>query len=295
MMKINHICECGSEFNYEGVCENCGLVDEDHVEFDNTPFYPYDDERPVHYGDPRSNAVYNIATMTVTKPSSTTHPELKRALVLDNQQDWLTIRFEIIKKSLIELCDKMGVDNDIIDACLYYLNSLNRKKYNFRGTKIENFTPPLLLLTCRLTGIPLSFDDLKKQGYNIRLMYKIYTKLVRFLKITPKDMKRSLPNLIDILARRIIKVNESNFNHFIELTKKTQLYIIAWWKVEEGDILFNTAKVTNMIAACIYFIYKKDKIFKITQEQVANACGCSEVTVREYLKNFKRFIRSLQT
>jgi hypothetical protein len=69
--------------------------------------------------------------------------------------------------------------------------------------------------------------------------------------------------------------------------------MFLWWfhSKSTANIIdvsaFNNNAGLNMIGACIYSALKKDKDFKITQSRVSNICGCSEVTLREYIKEIK--------
>ena len=72
-------------------------------------------------------------------------------------------------------------------------------------------------------------------------------------------------------------------------------WLFLWWfhSKSTSNIIdvaaFNNNSGLNMIGACLYAALKKDKELKTTQEKIANICGCSEVTLREYVKELKEF------
>ena len=81
------ICECKSYFS-EGVCPNCGLVDDEWLNTDDKELYDDIKSKKNQHGALRSNKVIDMSVMTYSNLIECKNPNLKRVLSNDGYFGW---------------------------------------------------------------------------------------------------------------------------------------------------------------------------------------------------------------
>lgn len=286
---MHNVCECGNEYNWEGRCEDCGLVDDEYMELKSASHFPYDEESVSHHGDFRNHSVINMAVMTRINPMETNNPDLRRATRKDNQFEWSTQRNEILKKNIKSICKELNLP-DLEVNCLHFLRKI--KDFDFTGKLLEDIAVALVYLIIRLDGRPYTLFDFKRRGYNTGKIYQYYTNFIIKLGLYSLIKRQDPVHFIIKFVNTLIP----NFKEEIkqDLIKHIKWLFLWWFHSKSTSNIIDVAAFNNnagliMIGACLYVSLKKDKRFKMTQEKVCNICGCSEVTLRDYIDELKEF------
>ena len=86
--------ECGAP-RFNGICPNCGLVNDEHQEMSDEVVYHEDEDEELQHGAPRTHRIPSMAVMTWSNPDETENPDLKRALKKDGWFGLLLTALEI--------------------------------------------------------------------------------------------------------------------------------------------------------------------------------------------------------
>jgi len=293
-MLSNPCSHCGKEYNYLGRCENCGLVDNKYLILEYTPFYPYDEEKLGHHGDPKTEGVSDISMMTTVSPIvKSIAPDLKRAItVLQNKSGWTIVKMEILKKNMKNICFRLGLNKDFLDSCYKLVKML--KDFDITGKSLENIAPALVYLLIRLSGQNLTLYDFKTIGYDTNVIYRNYADFIIKLHLYKHIKPQEPTNFIMKFVNSLIPEDPAYYKDKRELILFVRRLFLAWLNSEHTtkivDIMaLNGNSGLYAIGACMYVACKKDALFKTTQAEISRVCGCSEVTLREYVKKLKNF------
>lgn len=281
--------DCGADY-LNGVCPNCGLVYDEWQDIDDSVVYHDYSEEEMHHGAPRTNKIPNMAVMTWSNPNESNDPNLKRALGKDGWFGWAVQKNMYINNELKKLAKKFDLGYLFLDDCYYYMRKY-KDKADFTGKSLDRVIPALLYLFIRLNGQPFNLYDFKKSGFDIKNVYSIYVEMVKkfdvFNKIKPQNPEKFVERMID----HIYKFNNHYFNQtgdmrdrfdLIVHVKETFKKILAKTKAKNYVDLFNTG--LPVIGSILYLSVKNVPDFRLTQTEVADACGISEVTLRKYNK-----------
>ena len=289
-------CECGSLYNEEGICTNCGLVDESEIHFGNEVYYPYDEERVTQYGDFKSHAVSDISVMTRVNPKETHDPNLKRALEWDSNYGWDVVRTEIVNSNLKKICYRLNLSPDFLDECYIFFKSI-RDEVAFTGLKLEDVAASLIYVLIRLAGNqPYTLFDFKQLGYNTRRIYQYYVKFVKHFKLYKKIKQPNIKYFVVKFINSIIDDTPETYslkrdliiyvlNNFIGYVSRPEHFVHNFM----DPCMYDAGNGLALIGAFTYLALKKFehptfKIKGVTQKLICKHCGCSEVTLREYIK-----------
>ena len=290
-------CECGAILE-DGVCRNCGLVDDEWQEISDEVVYHEDEDEELQHGAPRTHRIPSMAVMTWSNPDETSNPDLRRALRKDGWFGWSVQRSMYINNELKRLTELFGLGYMFVDDCYYYMRKY-KDKVNFTGKSLDDVIPALLYLFIRLNGQPFTLLDFKKAGFDERKIYSIYveliTKLNLYKKIKPQNPSIFVEKAIDYIYKfnsffwdtgRYIRRQE-----LINFIKKQFLGIYAR-STKHGFIDISNNGLST-IGAILYVTAKNELDFKLTQTEIANACNISEVTLRKYIKKLRDYYRTL--
>lgn len=284
-------CECGSSYNYEGVCKRCGLVNNNYIILDDTPFYPYDEERPVHYGDPRTQSVSDISLMTRTDPKDCKNPDLKRAIMnWDNNSGWTIVKMEILKKQMKDICFRLRLNGDFLNKCFKFVKIT--KNLDVTGKKLEYIAPAIVYLLIRLSKAKYTLFDFKRIGYDTNIIYRNYADYIIKLNLY-KDIKpQNAIHFIVKFVNSMIPDDPSYYKDKRELILFIRRLFVAWLIKKKTTRIIDIMALNGnsglyAVGACMYVACKKDALFKTTQAEISRVCGCSEVTLRDYIKQLR--------
>lgn len=283
------ICEeCGEEY-VNGICPNCGLIDDEYQKIDDrVPYSKIQNEIYAH-GGARSNNIVDFAVMTCVNPSETTDPILRRALQMDGLFGWRVQKSIILNNEIKRICKELKLNDLFIDDCYYYLRKIGQREIKFTGKSLEEIAVGLVYLLLRLNGRPYYLLDFDRLGYDTKKIYAIYTELVRELKyekrIMPQEPLKFVPKVVDYIYKFNLKdFHLEDFKDRFDIITKVQR---KFKNVVDSAHINNVVDLTTtglpIIGAILYLSMKGYPRFELTQTEVANACGVSEVTLRKYI------------
>ena len=296
---MSKTCECGAMFNEEGVCVSCGLIDDEYAYLRQYKEYPFDpDKKNYQHGDVRTHAVSDISVMTMVNPSECSEPHLKRALQWDKNFEWNIIKTEIINSTIKHVCSCLGINHDFTDRCHYFFRKI-KDKTAFTGKLLENAAAAIVYTIIRLDALPYSLYDFRLAGFDTTLIYKYYIDFIKQWElinyIQPQDTQMFVTKFINSLVPDNQDVFRDKFE-LIQLAHSLFQYYYATFSVININNLQNnvqdlTLVVNNsglpLLASIVYSLCKKHTDIKITQREIAEAAGVTEVTIRNYLKKIK--------
>ncbi len=263
-----HCDECSGAINYIGICEECGLIDneihkESMLDLDPMSFNKNGELKKDHGIFYKSN-IPCIAVTTKVSRKNANNSDLFRALKWDGNYKWDIQKFMIFKKEIEYICENLNIKNDlkftILDMGKRILGNLI-----LSGKRIEDMAGAIVYLTARIEELPILIDDLKDLEY--KNTYRYYVFLVK--KMGYFNILKN-PNLRRFLYRFIVE---------LELSEKVALECLkTLLKLKQIS-----AKINIKSASVIYYVCKKNGI-NITQNKISEVCKCSVVQMREIIK-----------
>ena len=278
--------DCGSTYNGDGVCPNCGLVDDEYKQLADEALYPYDEDKITHYGDPKTVGVSDISLMTKINARETFNNELKRAIGWDGRYGWNVAKTEIVNAQIKSVCSELGLKKDFRDTCILFFR-VYTENFSFAGKKLENIAAAIIYLLIRYYNLPYTLYDFTNLDFNASTVYRYYGEIVRKLDlfnfIKPQDQRIFIIKFIN----ELIPDDYKTFHEKYEFIQFVTRAFVAFVEVGNLEDLFMSVGL-GMIGACVYIASKKSNIFHFTQKGIAEICGVSEVTLREYIKKIKK-------
>jgi len=294
--------ECGSEI-LSGICSNCGLIDDNYQEYDFGDTYPYDkDNTSFSYGTARSHAVSDISVMTRVNKAECKNPNLRRALQWDKNYGWDVQKTEIVNREMRRICDGFGLDFDFLNEC-YYLFRKIKDRTKLTGKKLEDIAVSIVYLLIRTKSLHYTLFEFERAGYNIQKIRRIYIFLADLLNMR-KMIKQQDPDIFLVKFVNSIILEEMVTDE-IDFQKKRKILLITkqlfkgiFWRKPPVDLLDITCGEyadPKSMGACLYIANKYYPFIKLTQSQISDIVGCSEVTLRERIDQIKKRIKIMRT
>lgn len=296
-------CECGSSYE-SGVCENCGVVDEDYKEYDYGNSYPFDrEDESFSYGGARTHGISDISVMTKVNKSECASPDLKRALRWDGNYKWKTIKTEIVNGEIRRICGDLKLSKEFVERCFYKFRQI-REKLILSGKKLEDVAAAVVYLTIRLDELPYTLFDFKTDvrefdDERVKNAYNIYVFLIKKLKlfgrIKPQDPRLFASKIINVLIPEDPKTYEYKRALVLHVIRLITGIYAAKSPHPAVDISLRSGCGITTVGALIYGAAKFLPEITVTQEVIANLCGCSKVTLREYYKKVEKYFKTYES
>jgi transcription initiation factor TFIIIB Brf1 subunit/transcription initiation factor TFIIB len=293
---MNECNECGATF-LNGICPNCGLVDDEWQEMSDEVVYHEDEDEELQHGAPRTHRIPDMAVMTWSNPEETDNPNLKRALKKDGWFGWDVQSSMFINNELKRLSEEFNLGYMFVDDCYYYMRKY-KDQINFTGKSLEDVVPALLYLFIRLNRQPVTLFDFKRKGYDTGKIYNIYVECIitfkLYKKIHPQDPNIFVEKVIDY----IYSFNKHFFKETGDIRHRSELILHiknifkeVMLKIKERDFT-DLFAITGLpiIGSILYLSVRNISMFKLTEKEVADGCGISEVTLRKYIGKVKRLL-----
>ena len=251
------------------------------------------------HGAPRTNKIPEMAVMTHSNPDEAQNPDLRRALRKDGWFGWEVQKTMLINKMFKKLTKDFKLNYLFVDDCYYYMRKY-KDRLNFSGKNLDDVIPALFYFFVRLNGQPLTLFDFKRKGYNTRKIYNIYTELIKKLNIYKKIRPQEPTAFVEKAVNYIYDFNEfypdaGNIREKKELISfiKDQ-FVGIYRKTTSVGFIDISENGLSTVGALLYVALKKHKDYKITQKDISQACGITEVTLRKYIKKLENYYRTLE-
>ena len=270
--------ECGGnviDLNQIGeiVCSQCGLVigergvDVNHS--DKRAYTSAEKKQREHTGAPISSLLPDIGLTTVIDKKSISDPDLKRAVKWNTRITWEKRNLLIATTELKRICSNLNLPNHVrLEAIKLYKEAFKRKL--LRGRSINSMIAASIYLAIRLKKIPRTLQEiLEESAENEKDIRRCYRVLIRELNVKSPNTNPSalIPTYIANL----------NLNHEV-LENATKI-------VNTFSAKFSTSgkDPKGIVAGAIYLACRL-KGLELTQKQIADVVGITEVTLRSRFK-----------
>ncbi|MEM2873258.1 MAG: TFIIB-type zinc ribbon-containing protein [Nitrososphaerales archaeon] len=273
----------------EFFCENCGYVVKESV-VDTRPewraFTKEQSEEKARAGMPSSLAIHDKGLATKIgagkkdvfggklKPQERARVQRMRTWDRRTQMQFSSQRnlFRAFNE-LDKLTDKLKVGSNVVERSAYiYRKAL--KKDLIRGRTISSMMAASLYAACRDTDTPRTLKDVAKaSGVKMKDVARSYRILLKEL-----NLKMPVVNPVKYVSKIASKAG------IPEKTRRKALKILK--KAKRAGISVGKDPI-GLAGSALYVACILDGI-KVTQKNIADAAGVTEVTVRNRYKNLKK-------
>jgi transcription initiation factor TFIIB len=269
----------------EIVCSNCGLVLSDRAIDNHAEWRAFDNEKVsrVRTGSPNSLAIHDMGLATIIgkadmdsaghKLNAYTSSSMQRLRTWDarTRAHTSTHRNLIMAfNELDRLKDKLNLSEAIVQKTAYIYRKAQDKKL-VRGRSTSSILAAAIYMTCREMEAPRSLRDVA-QTTNIKRK-----DLARSYRLLVLELDMRVPLLDPIKC--VIKIgNKANLS---EKTKRMAINTMN--DVVKNEI--SAGKDPMGLAATVLYMSCLTNGETLTQKNIADAAGVTEVTVRNRLKD----------
>jgi transcription initiation factor TFIIB len=281
----------------EIICSNCGMVLSDKVEdVSHLERHIFSkggqiDETNARTGAPTSLARHDMGLATIIgkedrdasgqKIDSSISSTMQRLRAWDfrihlssSSDRNLNIAFKLLNT----LKDKLGLSDAIVEKVAYIYRKAQERGF-IRGRSIPTVIAAAVYITYRDFEVPKTMKDIAGAS-NIKRknIARVYRQLILEL-----DYKIPNPDPVKCIA------NIANKSNLTEKTKRRALDIME--KVTENEI--SAGKDPMGLAATVLYISSIKTGENITQKEISNVAGVTEVTLRNRFKDIKNQLTDL--
>ena len=282
---LNLCPECGGSIiplisTGDVVCNQCGLViDEKNVDFSHNGRRAYTNQEKIsreQTGAPISILLPDMGLSTVIDKSKIINPDLKRAAKWNTRITWQKRNLLIASTELKRISTILNLPNYVKeDAMRLYIEAFKKKL--LRGRSINAMVAACLYLACRRKKLPKTLQEiLNEAAVNSKDVRRSYAILIRELKLNPPST-----NPVSLIPKYM---TDLGLNSEIEqLTTKILNAYRSKFSISGKD-------PKGLCAGAIYLACKlKNK--EVTQQQIVQAIGVTEVTLRSRYKELKNKLK----
>lgn len=284
--KQSNFCpECGGSIIFieekgETVCNQCGLIiNERLVDYSRSGKRAYTNQEKnsrEQTGAPISILLPDMGLSTVIDKQKINNPDLKRAAKWNTRITWQKRNLLIASTELKRISSNLNLPNHVKEEGMrLYIEAFKRKL--LRGRSINAMVAACLYLACRKKDIPRTLQEILEEA-----------------SVTAKDVRRSISILIrelnfktqatDPVALIPRYISDLGLDSEIEiLTKKILTTYISNFSISGKD-------PKGLCAGAIYLACRI-KDLNLTQQQIVNSIGVTEVTLRSRYKELKNKLK----
>lgn len=272
----------------EIVCDNCGRVISDKLQEigpEWRSFANVDTNLNARTGIPESLARHDMGLSTVIGRTDrdasgnlldpAMRARMNRLATWDRRSQLHTPRDRSLKHAFLQLDvikDKLGLSDSIVEKTAYIYRKAQSRKLT-RGRTVSGLLAASVYIACREMGAQRTLDDIAT-ACNVKR--KELSKNFRVLH-TKLDLKIPQPDPMKCIAKVANKVRLS------ERTKR-QAAVIMSNVMKEG---ISAGKDPMGLAASVLYLSSIKNRDTITQSNIAEAAGVTEVTVRNRSKELR--------
>lgn len=282
---FSSICpECGGKTipiqeKGELVCGQCGLVINERIlDISNSgkrAFTKQEKERRERTGSPISILLPDMGLSTVIDKNSIKNPDLKRAAKWNSRMTWDKRNLLIATTELKRIGSNLNLPDHVKKAAIrLYINAFKKKL--LRGRSINGMVAACLYFACRDQKIPRTLQEiLDETAISAKNVRRCYRTLIREL-----NLKVPSTDPISLIPRYIAELGlDTN-------AEKTTIKILQSFALK-----FSTSgKDPKGLCAGALYLVSKVKNKKVSQKEIANLVGVTEVTLRS---RYKELIKKL--
>ncbi|MEJ2251206.1 MAG: transcription initiation factor IIB [Candidatus Lokiarchaeota archaeon] len=229
-------------------------------------------ERRERTGSPISRLTPNLSLTTVINRKNIQNPDLKRAAKWNTRMEWHQRNLLIATTELKRIATNLNIPDHVKSEALSYYKKAFKKKL-LRGRSINSMVVAALYYAIRKKRIPRTFqeilDDTSETPRDVRRAYRALVRELN-LKVPTTQPSSLVPRF----------TNELGLNSEIEkLTAK----IVKTYRKN----IPTSGKDPKGIVAGAFYLASKIKKLGLTQRDIANTVGVTEVTLRSRYQELK--------
>ena len=279
----------------ETICSNCGMVISDKIQQINKPEWrTFDTEQidnnnsnnKIRTGAPTSIARHDMGLSTVIgrtdrdasghKIDAQMRSTMERLRIWDfrTQRHTATDRnLSLAFNELDTLKDKPGLPDAVVEKAAYIYRKA-QERHLVRGRTVSGILAAAVYIGCREMGISRTLKDIAAYS-NVKLKEVARSYRLLYLEL---DLKIPIVDPMKYIARVANRANLS------EKTKRQAAEIMN--NVTKREI--STGKDPMGLAAAVLYLASLNTGENITQANIADAAGVTEVTIRNRVKDLKK-------
>ncbi|MHA2282937.1 MAG: transcription initiation factor IIB [Promethearchaeota archaeon] len=263
----------------EIVCGQCGLVISERIvdisHSGKRAFTKQEKESRERTGSPISILLPDMGLSTIIDKTSIKSPDLKRAAKWNSRMTWDKRNMLIATTELKRIGSNLNLPNHVKKTAIrLYIEAFKKKL--LRGRSINGMVAACLYFACRERKIPRTLqeilDETSISAKNVRRCYRTLIKELN-LKVPSTDPISLIPRFIAELQldadaeNATIKILQSFISKFSTSGKDPK----------------------GLCAGSLYLVCKmKDK--RVSQKEIANLVGVTEVTLRSRYKELTKML-----
>ncbi|MBD3256430.1 MAG: hypothetical protein GF383_15135 [Candidatus Lokiarchaeota archaeon] len=282
---VNNFCpECGGliqNFQERGetVCKQCGLiVQERGLDLSHSGIRAYtkqEKDRKERTGCPISILMPDIGLSTIIDRSKIKNPDLRRAAKWNTHMTWEKRNMLIAITELKRIGSNLNFPERVKKAAVRLYKEVFKRKL-LRGRSINGMIAACSYFVCKDERVPITLQEiLDEASINANIVKKCYKILVRELKLKS-------PNIdpISLIPRYCADLGLD-----IEVEKETITVLSRF--IGTNSICGKDPK--GLCAGAVYLVAKL-KNRKVSQKEISNVIGVTEVTLRS---RYKELLKSI--
>jgi len=282
---LSNICpECGGKIipiqsKGEIVCGQCGLVISERLldiyHSGKRAFTKQEKEKRERTGSPISILLPDMGLSTVIDKNNIKNPDLKRAAKWNSRMTWDKRNMLIATTELKRIGSNLNLPSHIKKSAIRLYKEAFKKKL-LRGRSINGMVAACLYFACREKKIPRTLQEiLDETSVNAKNVRRCYRTIIREL-----NLKVPSTDPISLIPRFIA---ELNLDAEVE---KTTINILQTFM---SNYSTSGKDPKGLCAGALYLVCKvRNK--RISQKEIANLVGVTEVTLRS---RYKELIKKL--
>ncbi|MHA1190705.1 MAG: transcription initiation factor IIB [Promethearchaeota archaeon] len=257
----------------EIVCGQCGLVVNERIldtsHSGKRAFTKQEKQKRERTGSPISILLPDMGLSTIIDKTSIKSPDLKRAAKWNSRMTWDKRNMLIATTELKRIASNLNLPDHVKKAAIrLYINAFKMKL--LRGRSINGMVAACLYFACRERKIPRTLQEiLEESAISAKNVRRCYRTLIREL-----NLKVPSTDPISLIPRYVA---ELGLDADVEkMTIKTLQVFISKYSTSGKD-------PKGLCAGALYLVSKK-KNKRVSQKDIANIVGITEVTLRSRYK-----------
>ena len=270
--------ECGGEpvtIDEKGeiVCCQCGLViSERNLDISHSgkrAFTKQEKETRERTGSPISILLPDMGLSTIIDKTNIKSPDLKRAAKWNSRMTWDKRNMLIATTELKRIGSNLNLPNHVKKAAIrLYIEAFKKKL--LRGRSINGMVAACLYFACRENKIPRTLQEILDQtAVNAKNVRRCYRTIIREL-----NLKVPSTDPISLIPRYIAE---------LDLDTKAEKNTIKILQSFTSKFSTSGKDPKGLCAGALYLVCRKNNK-KISQKEIANLVGVTEVTLRSRYK-----------
>ncbi|MFX1321226.1 MAG: transcription initiation factor IIB family protein [Promethearchaeota archaeon] len=257
----------------EIVCCQCGLVISERIldvsHSGKRAFTKQEKEMRERTGSPISILLPDMGLSTIIDKSNIKSPDLKRAAKWNSRMTWDKRNMLIATTELKRIGSNLNLPNHVKKAAIrLYIEAFKRKL--LRGRSINGMVAACLYFACRERKIPRTLQEILDQtSVNAKNVRRCYRTIIREL-----NLKAPSTDPISLIPRFIAE---------LELDAEAEKATIKILQAFTSKFSTSGKDPKGLCAGALYLVCKKNDR-KISQKDIANLVGVTEVTLRSRYK-----------